>query len=159
MVNVTHVCTADILTLNLRVINRDQELYGADAEWFNPSRFIDSSTGKLKPPIPSTHDESHLSYGFGRRICPGRALANQSLFVDAASLLWSFSFENPNQAERPLTLGADDYEDHFIMCVFVNCRVRLLSFSLIRGPKPFPYKIHPRFSKVEEILRQSLESA
>ncbi|KAH8832196.1 cytochrome P450 [Flagelloscypha sp. PMI_526] len=125
----------------LPMMNRDQSIYGPDAESFNPSRFIDSSNGNLKPPLPLTHEESHASYGFGRRICVGRAVANQSLFIDAAMLLWSFNFENLDQSKTWSTLSREDYVDHFILT-----------------PKPFAHKIVPRFPEVKEILQQLRES-
>ena len=71
-------------------MNRDPDIYGADVNEFNPSRHLDSE-GKIKPAIIDTKEESHgkllvfptfevmnllilalVTYGFGRRICPGR---------------------------------------------------------------------------------------
>ncbi|KAH8809539.1 cytochrome P450 [Flagelloscypha sp. PMI_526] len=123
------------------MMNRDQNIYGPDAESFNPSRFIDPETGNLKPPLPLTHDESHASFGFGRRICVGRALANQSLFINIALLLWSFNFENPDTSTTWSALSQEDYVDHFVV-----------------KPKPFAHKIVPRFPEVEEILQHASES-
>jgi hypothetical protein len=37
-----------------------------------------------------------ISYGFGRRVCPGLHLANNSLYITLALLLWSFRI-----AQRP----------------------------------------------------------
>ncbi|KAG1839096.1 hypothetical protein DFJ58DRAFT_110510 [Suillus subalutaceus] len=31
-----------------------------------------------------------ITYGFGRRVCPGLHLANHSLYISLALLLWSF---------------------------------------------------------------------
>ena len=71
-------------------MNNDPDTYGADVNEFNPSRYLDSE-GKIKPAIVDTKEESHgkllvfssfkviyyqivalVTYGFGRRICPGR---------------------------------------------------------------------------------------
>ncbi|KAH8806802.1 cytochrome P450 [Flagelloscypha sp. PMI_526] len=125
----------------ISMMNRDQRIYGPDADSFNPSRFIDPLTGNLKPPLPLTHDESHLTFGFGRRICVGRAVANQSLFINAALLLWSFNFENLDQRKTSSTLSREDYVDHFIL-----------------KPKPFAHKIVPRFPEVGEIIQQLREN-
>ncbi|KAF5342804.1 hypothetical protein D9758_013369 [Tetrapyrgos nigripes] len=44
--------------------------------------------------IPAdTRNQGHVSFGFGRRVCVGLNLANQSLFIDIASLLWAASIE------------------------------------------------------------------
>ncbi|KIM36638.1 hypothetical protein M413DRAFT_20453 [Hebeloma cylindrosporum] len=47
-------------------LNHDPDVYGPDADDFRPGRHLDES-GKLMPPTPETKDESHVSYGFGRR--------------------------------------------------------------------------------------------
>ncbi|KAH8831092.1 cytochrome P450 [Flagelloscypha sp. PMI_526] len=126
---------------NVCMINRDPEVYGPDADLFRPSRHIDSSTGKLQLPHPLTHDESHVTYGFGRRICVGRAVANQGLFINAASLLWAFKIEDPNNDTASHLIGPEDYLD---------------GGALVK-PKPFTYKIEPRFPDVNTILVQSRE--
>ncbi|KAG2356835.1 cytochrome P450, partial [Suillus spraguei] len=62
-----------------------------DPEIFNPQRWLDSE-GRLK-------DNTNLKlivYGFGRRVCPGLHLANNSLYITFALLLWSFCI-----AQRP----------------------------------------------------------
>jgi len=52
--------------LSIRHLNHDPDVYGPDAEDFRPDRHIDKN-GKLKPATPETKDESHVTYGFGRR--------------------------------------------------------------------------------------------
>ncbi|KAJ3793929.1 cytochrome P450, partial [Lentinula aff. detonsa] len=71
-------------------LHHDKEVYGDDAEHFNPGRFLDVN-GKIESSIPGTKDEGHFSYGFGKRICVGRHVANNSLFIHIASLLWAFN--------------------------------------------------------------------
>ncbi|KAH8824059.1 cytochrome P450 [Flagelloscypha sp. PMI_526] len=127
---------------NIHMMNRDPTVYGDDADSFNPSRFIDSATGQLRPSLPLTHDESHVAYGFGRRICVGRAVANQGLFINAASLLWAFKFEDPSRISTSPAFGPNDYVDN----------------SLLLKPTPFKYKIEPRFSEVHTIVMQSEHS-
>ena len=39
-------------------MNNDPDLYGADVNEFNPSRFLDSE-GKMKPSLVDTKEESH----------------------------------------------------------------------------------------------------
>ncbi|KAH8831093.1 cytochrome P450 [Flagelloscypha sp. PMI_526] len=104
---------------NVCMINRDPTVYGPDADLFRPSRHIDPSTGKLRPPHPLTHDESQITYGFGRRICVGRAVANQGLFVNVASLLWAFKIEDPHHDTASLIFGPEDYLDSGAL-VFVS---------------------------------------
>ncbi|KAG2075334.1 cytochrome P450 [Suillus decipiens] len=62
-----------------------------DPEIFNPQRWLDSE-GRLKDDM----NLKFLTYGFGRRVCPGQHLANHSLYITLALLLWSFRV-----AQRP----------------------------------------------------------
>lgn len=59
-------------------MTRDQSVYGPDVEVFRPERFL----GNEKPPT--------VGFGFGRRICPGRHVARNSLWISIARLLWAF---------------------------------------------------------------------
>jgi hypothetical protein len=47
-------------------MNHDPEVYGADAEEYRPTRYLDPE-GNFLPAIADTKDEGHLTYGFGRR--------------------------------------------------------------------------------------------
>ncbi|KAG7439293.1 cytochrome P450 [Guyanagaster necrorhizus] len=51
-------------------------------EDFDPQRWI--VDGKVR------EDIRQFVYGFGRRVCPGSRVANRSLFINAALLLWAF---------------------------------------------------------------------
>ncbi|KAK7687259.1 hypothetical protein QCA50_009764 [Cerrena zonata] len=53
-----------------------------EPERFNPDRFI--KDGELNPDV---RDPTTISFGFGRRICPGRWLSSGSLFITIASVL------------------------------------------------------------------------
>ncbi|KAF8056983.1 cytochrome P450 [Lyophyllum atratum] len=62
---------------NIRGMTWDESLY-ADPFSFDPTQF--SSDGRNKP-LPSA------TWGFGRRICPGRYLADSSLWIAMATIL------------------------------------------------------------------------
>lgn len=64
---VVHFCGSYLNgALSCRALNHDPDVYGADAEEFNPNRHL-NETGDLKRAPADTHDESHTTYGFGRR--------------------------------------------------------------------------------------------
>ncbi|KAI9450392.1 cytochrome P450 [Lactarius psammicola] len=65
---------------NIWQLNHDPTIYGADAADFNPARFLDSN-GEVAPGPPETKEEGHVSYGFGRRACPGKHAANNMFFI------------------------------------------------------------------------------
>jgi cytochrome P450 len=100
--------------VNVGVCNRDPDVYGPDADAFNPSRHLDEM-GRLKPAPPDTKDEGHVSFGFGRRICLGRHISGDALFEVVATILWAFNLEK---------VGAVDVEGYhdrgMTVYVFVN---------------------------------------
>ena len=69
-----------ICIANLWHCHQDSASYGDDATSFNPERFLDED-GKIIPGPIETRDEGHSSYGFGRRACVGKHVANESLFI------------------------------------------------------------------------------
>ena len=67
--------------LNAWGCNRDESVYGPNADAFRPERFIEN------PDLP------HAAYGFGTRMCAGFHLANRQLYVLILRLIWSFKIE------------------------------------------------------------------
>ena len=58
-------------------------------EQFNPDRFIDAESGKLKK------NERFIPFALGKRYCLGQQLAHHQLFLFLVGLLQSFSFSTP----------------------------------------------------------------
>ncbi|KAF9018942.1 cytochrome P450 [Hymenopellis radicata] len=85
-----------------------------DPKEFIPERWLDSETRMVHP--------TAWVYGFGRRICPGRYLAENGLFISIASLLFMFDIAVPPGKEL-----VPEYQEH-----------------LISYPKPFECSITPR---------------
>ncbi|KAG6898822.1 hypothetical protein C0993_003910 [Termitomyces sp. T159_Od127] len=56
-----------IVMVNIKGILHDPEVY-ADPQKFNPERFI-ATEGR-----PAEPDPRHVTFGFGRRICPGAVI-------------------------------------------------------------------------------------
>ncbi|KAK0205295.1 cytochrome P450 [Desarmillaria ectypa] len=130
-----------ILLANIWHINRDPANYGLDAEHFNPARHLDE-TGQLAPAPAGTREENHVSFGFGRRICVGRHVANNTLFAVIAMVLWAMDIE-PATDEKgtPLPLDVDG-------CIEDGVVVR---------PMPFKVKVTPRFPEASAIVEQERE--
>jgi cytochrome P450 len=96
-----------LVLFNVWAMNRDPELYGEDFDSFRPERFLDEE-GKLKPTHPNSKGEGHFTYGFGRRICVGRHVANNTLFIDIANILWACTIEPARNHDGSLV----EYNDH-----------------------------------------------
>ncbi|KAG2118867.1 cytochrome P450 [Suillus discolor] len=70
-------------------LSRDPIVF-PDPEIFNPQRWFDSE-GRLKD-----NNVRFITYGFGRRVCPGLHVTNHALYMTTALLMWSFRI-----AQRP----------------------------------------------------------
>ena len=106
---------------NLWHMNRDPEIFGENTEHFDPGRYLDAS-GDI---APGMKDQGHFSYGFGRRNCVGRHMADNSLFIYIAVLLWATKLEPKKDASgRFLPLDLDGWVDVGLVALvdFTACR-------------------------------------
>ncbi|KAF9223306.1 cytochrome P450 [Gyrodon lividus] len=109
-------------------ISRDPVAF-PDPEKFDPQRWLDPN-GQLRT------DMRFYTYGFGRRVCPGLHVANRSLYINLALLLWSFRI-----VERPdAPIDANAFTDAVISCA-----------------APFEADFVPRME--EKKLREMMEEA
>lgn len=74
---------------------------------FQPSRFIDPSTGKFKP-----HPEV-VPFGVGKRRCLGETLAKLELFVFFTGLMHKFKVHFADDGSKPPTT---DYRPGITLC-------------------------------------------
>ncbi|KAI9511326.1 cytochrome P450 [Russula earlei] len=126
---------------NIWQINRDPEIYGENAAHFDPTRHLDAN-GDIAPGPSDSKEEGHFSYGFGRRECPGRHVANSSLFIEIAITLWASKIERKKDAlGKFLPLDLDGFIDH----------------GVIVPPIPFECEITPRFLEASGLLSQERE--
>lgn len=117
-----------------------------DPEKFDPSRY-------LSYPLKSgayanggdANGRDHFDFGAGRRICPGMHLAENSLFITLAKILWAFKILPPLGGageEEGVDVSDDAYEPG------VNTL-----------PKPYKIRFQPRSKRIEEILRTEWKKA
>ncbi|KAH9990619.1 cytochrome P450 [Russula vinacea] len=127
--------------VNLWQCHQDPASYGPDAASFNPERFLDEH-GRLIPGPMETRDDGHSTYGFGRRSCVGKHAANDTLFIDIATVLWAVQLECaldesgkdiPPDTETPVDVGT------------------------VFRPVPYKCKITPRFLEAPSLLMEGLE--
>jgi len=108
-----------MMIANVWNLNRDPEIYGADAAHFNPARFLDTK-GEVTSCAPETKEEGHVTYGFGRRVCVGKHVANNSLFIDFAMMLWACRIEpGKDEGGNVIPIDVDGcIEDGLVVWVF-----------------------------------------
>ena len=74
---------------------------------FKPERFLDSDA-TARAPLPDA------AFGFGRRRCPGRVLAWDTLWITMASLLAAFEFLPAMDIEGRPALPAQEFTSLFV---------------------------------------------
>jgi hypothetical protein len=103
-----------ILIPNLWKMHHDEELYPKPYE-FRPERFLDSN-GKL---LCSTHERIRnlMPFGCGKRVCPGKNIANNIIFLCLANMLVNFKLtlvgevnDDPRKFLLQSTLEAEPFE-------------------------------------------------
>ncbi|KAF8509759.1 cytochrome P450 [Hysterangium stoloniferum] len=99
-----------IIVGNIWHILHDEKDYGPDTHKFIPERF-------LRPGVK----EPTAAFGFGRRICPGRYMADNSVFIAIASILKAFSISpaedingNPIPIKEAFTSGFTSHPEDFV---------------------------------------------
>ncbi|KAI3615364.1 cytochrome p450 [Moniliophthora roreri] len=124
---------------NILAMNHDPATYGPNPEDFRPERFLNDD-GTHKPPPLDTKNEGHYSYGFGRRICPGRHLASNALLT-LAIVLWAMHLEPGKDAQgRNEALSTDDE-----------------AAGILSRPPPYKISSKPRFAESPLILKLAKE--
>lgn len=96
---------------------------------FQPERFL-AKDGKDLPPDPRS-----FCFGFGRRVCPGRNLAENSLFLTIVQSLAVFSINKPTEDGKE-----------------VEPEVKF-SPGVVSHPQPFKTSITPRSPHHEKLIR------
>jgi cytochrome P450 len=81
-----------------RAILHDPVMY-PEPDSFKPERFINPDGSLREDPVLTT------IFGFGKRICPGRHLADATFFIVVASFLSVFNIKKGNGTDR----GSDTY--------------------------------------------------
>lgn len=99
---------------------------------FKPERFLDTD-GHIPEPDPH-----NVAFGFGRRVCPGRILADSTIFLTIAQSLAVFKISKPIHDGKEAELKVD----------FLP--------GFICHPKPFKVNVQLR-SLAHEGLIQSIE--
>ncbi|KAK7451717.1 hypothetical protein VKT23_012396 [Stygiomarasmius scandens] len=129
------IAKGTIMIPNVWSINRDTEVYGMDAEDFRPERHLNADGD-----LVDENSEGHSTYGFGYRHCAGRHVANNSLFIQMATILWAMRLEgvkgeNGNTVEPDL--NAED------------------ETGVFTRPPPFGIVAIPRFKDADALIQHS----
>ncbi|KIM58375.1 hypothetical protein SCLCIDRAFT_1096223 [Scleroderma citrinum Foug A] len=124
-----YVPKGSTVLINTWAITQNEEHY-PNPTVFIPERHLNAD-GKFA-------EDSVPVFGFGRRICPGRHLADQSVWSLMVSILATLHITKAKDE-----LGNEiDVQPEFTTGIVVH-------------PKPFPCCIKPRSAKAEQLIRES----
>ncbi|KAK7683860.1 hypothetical protein QCA50_013238 [Cerrena zonata] len=123
-----------IVMTNVWAMNLDTDIYENPTE-FVPERYLTPDGRDYNP--QHTRGGTH-AYGFGRRICAGMNVANNSLFIDISRLLWAFNFTPSTKTGLP----SPDAQ---------------IDTGVVVRPAPFECEITPRAPNVQAILDMANE--
>ncbi|KAJ6456449.1 cytochrome P450 [Mycena sanguinolenta] len=116
---------------NISAMLHDAKVY-TDPDQFNPDRFIPQGTEDTAP------DPARAAFGFGRRICPGRYFADDSIWIAISNILHVFSIKGPDGG-----IKKNDVQ---------------WSSGLVSIPSAFSCDIQPRFEGAEHLVQEDSQN-
>ncbi|KAI9441900.1 cytochrome P450 [Lactarius indigo] len=126
-----------IVVPNMRLLNSNPEVFGADAAEFDPTRYLDGEKGRVN--LQAGREDGHVTFGYGWRVCPGRYVAEDTLVIDLATILWAMRFERLEGAKGELDTHT------------------LVHSGVMTRPVPFEFKAVPRSTEAEALLKETLD--
>ncbi|KAJ7893767.1 cytochrome P450 [Mycena leptocephala] len=143
-----------ILFVNVWGIFHDPALYN-NPNNFAPERYLLNENG-TKPGVDGTDLKETFPFGFGRRICPGIHLAQNSININTVNLIWAFNFSPEIDAEGNLILvNTFAYKKvSTLVMVKLTCKKWILIAlpGATTGPLPFKCKITPCTAEKAKIM-------
>ncbi|KAF7343357.1 Cytochrome P450 [Mycena venus] len=113
-------------------ISHDEKVF-SDPFAFRPERFLDKQS--------SLPDPSSIAFGWGRRICPGRFLAENSLWLHVATMLACFDINQALGKNGKPVIPPREYTS-----------------GMASRPLPFPCSITPRNVAAVQLIKNSVAS-
>ncbi|KAF9449667.1 cytochrome P450 [Macrolepiota fuliginosa MF-IS2] len=131
-----YIPKGSVILANAYAMLHDEEVFPNSTE-FKPERFIKNgviSDNVLDP-------ENVVTFGFGRRVCPGSRVALSVLYIAAASILTVFD----------ISPALDEKGDP------IKVEPEFIAASVVSEPLPFQCKFTPRQGKnIESLLEEYL---
>jgi len=98
--------------LAFRAITRNEELY-PEPEKFNPGRFIGNVDSEATQQVDAI-------FGFGRRVCPGKAFAEANVWLLMANIVAMMNIEKSvDDTGQPITPNPE-YIGSFVRCAYAH---------------------------------------
>lgn len=141
-----HIPKNTVVCMSQYVLHFDERRWKDGGKTFDPSRYLTyPHKAGVYAASRDANGRDHFDFGAGRRICPGMHLAENSLFITLAKILWAFRIEpgrGPGGESLPVDLSDEAYEPG------VNTL-----------PKPFKARFVPRNETRARVLREEWAKA
>ncbi|KAL4789837.1 cytochrome P450 [Aspergillus venezuelensis] len=139
-----HIPANSTVLPNAFAITRDEEAFGPDVDSFIPERWLADDYNESEPNIDicsmntsALKDLPQTGFGFGRRICTGRLIARNQLFIQMARMLWAFDVQAGVVGDNGERHKVDD----------MDC-----TEGFVTLPKPFRAVMRPRGEWVRKAI-------
>lgn len=142
-----HYTTADVIykdylipkgsciSIGTYAIHYDESLH-PDPESFSPERYLGHPlTAGEYAAAPDPYDRDHFTFGAGRRVCAGMYVAENSMFIILAKLLWAFRIRpclGPDGKEEVLDTSDEGYVADSALTVSKPYRARFIPRNDLR---------------------------
>ena len=135
-----------VLLGNVYAIQMDPTRY-PDPHVFRPERFYTPSQPTMWRDGPESKDRDIYVFGWGRRYCPGAYLAEGSIFMACARIIWGLDLTSPAHPTtgEPTLPGLNDE--------------KLWTSDPMIVPKIFPVVWQARNTQREEVIKRAFEDA
>ncbi|KIP07825.1 hypothetical protein PHLGIDRAFT_29862 [Phlebiopsis gigantea 11061_1 CR5-6] len=123
---------------NTWALLHDPDVY-TEPESFIPERFLtqhETANGQMLVINPDIRDPMEAAFGFGRRICPGRHMAHESMWIVFVSVLATFDIQRIRDVDGAEIVPPEAYSEGFIS-----------------HPRPFTCRIVPRSPEHADMIR------
>ncbi|OAQ70667.2 cytochrome P450 [Pochonia chlamydosporia 170] len=117
-----------------------------DPDTFNPDRYAGVTQLASELANGDWEKRDHYGYGSGRRLCPGIHLAERSLFLAFAKILWALNIgpgvDSANEVIKPDVSNETAYSSGFLVCA-----------------EKYPCRITPRSQTRKETIVREFDKA
>lgn len=140
-----HIPKGAIVVNNVYTLNMDEKRFPKPRE-FIPERYVEAGDNQSlfdSAVNPDFNKRDQYTFGAGRHLCQGMHLAERSLFLGMARILWAFDIVPVNDAQGKPILP--DIEE--------------LTQGLVVLPQPFKVQFKPRSEKRRQLVEQEWAQA
>lgn len=138
-----------VLLANTSAMHWDPERY-PDPHIFRPERYLHHTKSSAEYALMSDPlARDHFTFGGGRRQCPASRLAENTLNITLANMLWAFKL-------RPPTTKASDGEE---IEESIDTSSAAFEPTAFRAPRPFRVRFTPRRREQAQLIQTAWDTA